>query len=122
MQSGEFQVVAGRADSLLGLRASDVQSLRVVDAAGMTYQPPDIKWKEIVQEILDEGWSVYRIAKALNCAQCTVWNWLKGRKGEGGEPRFSYGCVLIELHRDVCRKENVATTTKLGSPVREEMT
>ena len=65
----------------------------------MTYQPPEVKWSAIVQEIMDKGYSVYRIAKLLNVAECTVRNWWRHE----GEPGFGNGCVLIELHRDVCR-------------------
>ena len=79
----------------------------------MIYQPPEITWSEIVLEIVDNGWTVYRIAKTLNVAETTVWNWVKGREGRGCEPRFGYGCMLIDLHRDVCRRqEKVAAAAK----------
>jgi predicted transcriptional regulator len=61
------------------------------------YARVEVKWSEIVQDIRDRGYSIYRIARLLGVAECTVRNWLL----KDGEPGFGIGAALIRLHGDV---------------------
>jgi hypothetical protein len=112
MQSRPIQAAGNWADPLREVQPPDVKSNAQGKGAGVIYEPPAIKWGDIVQEIVDHGYSIYRIAKELNLAECTVRNWWKHE----GEPKFGNGCVLLDLHKNVCRTttDSSHTTTNMG--------
>ena len=68
------------------------------------YARVDVQWSLVVQDIIDKGFTVYRISKLLGVAECTVRNWR-----EGGEPKFGLGAALLKLHGDKVRNGSTLT-------------
>lgn len=59
--------------------------------------PPEVKWAQVMADLLQHGCTPYRVALTIGVAETTVRNWRKG-----GEPGYGYGRALLRLHSAYC--------------------
>lgn len=58
-------------------------------------------WKQLFSDLAKAGLTQTRIGEAVGISQCYVSELASGKKGE---PRYSVGKRLVELHRKTVRK------------------
>jgi len=63
---------------------------------------PPVKWQEILLEFRRWGWTMYRVAAAINVPTSTLMGWLN----DGKEPRFEHGRLLLKFHAQEREKRN----------------
>lgn len=59
----------------------------------MTIKPVKLDWGCLLQDLKEQGVSLYQVAKIIGRSESTVQSWRKGH-----EPSHSHGEALIELH------------------------
>ena len=67
---------------------------------------PRVDWALIMSDLKGIGVTPYKVSLLLNVADCTARNWAKG-----GEPGFSIGQGLLQLHREKCGDELTISRT-----------
>lgn len=68
--------------------------------------PPEINWRQVVDDLRDHGCTGYRVAQLLNVQWSTVQNW---RDNPDVELRYGLGRALLRLHSQFC---GAALTTR----------
>jgi hypothetical protein len=72
-----------------------------------------VDWPEILLDLRRHGWTLARVAQAINAPKRTVSEW-----GGGREPRFSYGLMLLRLHGRVVSQRSTGTRFAVQVSVR----
>ena len=62
-----------------------------------------VDWQEIGMEFRRHGWSVTKVARAINLPRDTVRAWFE----RGGQPRYVSGLCLLRLRSHVIEKRKV---------------
>lgn len=61
-----------------------------------------VRWKETLLEFRRWGWTMYRVAQAIDVPTSTLMGWFN----DGKEPRFEHGRALLKLHTLEAEKRN----------------